>query len=313
LNISVYLTHPFVASWNFSEAQRLRLERQLADSTVLRCTSEEEFLASLPGAEIVAVWQFEDRWLERAPNLEWLVTPAAGAEGMRFTPRAGLDIEHGSFHGLIMAETVVGILLGHSRGLFQAQRLQRLVEWPRAELAGSMRTLRGARLTILGFGMIGRWIGRLAKPFGVQITGVSRRPGVPPDYFTAGDEWSGLDALDDRLSETEFLILVLPATRETDSLLNERRIALLPSTAVVVNVGRGNAIDERALAAALAGDKLAAAYLDVYSEEPLPSTSPLRGLANVLLLPHVSAIAPQHLDLFVDELAEKYAARYGSS
>ena len=308
---SIYLTHPFVASWNFSEAQHRRLEQSLPNVDIRRFGSRERFLESLADADVAVVWEFEQAWLARAPRLQWLVTPAAGAEGLRIDRPAEIDIDHGSFHGPVIAETVIGLLLGHCRGLFLAAQLTRTNAWPRAELAASVSTLRGAHLTILGFGAIGRWIGRLAKPFGVRITGVSRHPGEPPDYFSAGDHWLRVAALDACLPQTEFLIVVLPATRETDQIIDARRIGLLRDGAVIVNVGRGNAIDETALATALSQQKLGGAYLDVYAEEPLSASSPLREAPNTLLLPHVSAIAPQHLDLFITEFADKYIAHYG--
>jgi D-2-hydroxyacid dehydrogenase (NADP+) len=311
VKVSIHLTDPFVASWHLTAEQHRHLEQLLPNAEIRRFDTEEAFLASLVDADIAVVWKFEEAWLARAPRLQWLVTPAAGAEGLQLSGRPGLDIGHGSFHGPLIGETVMGLLLGHCRALFLADQLTRTNAWPRAELAASMRTLRGARLTVLGFGAIGRWIGRLAKPFGAQITGISRRPGEPPEYFANGDRWLGVAALDECLSRTEFLVIVLPATRETDRIIDARRIALLPHGAVIVNVGRGNAIDESALAAALSRRALAGAYLDVFAKEPLPASSPLRETPNTLLLPHVSAIAPQHLDLFIAEFAERYVARYG--
>ena len=102
-------------------------------------------------------------------------------------------------------------------------------------------------------------------------------------------------------------MLCLPASPDTDGILDARRLELLPAHAGIYNVGRGNAIDERALAAWLAARPLAAACLDVFREEPLAADSPLRALPNCLILPHLSAIAPDFLDLFVEELIERLA------
>lgn len=313
MRISVFLTHPIVSSWNFSEEQRRRLQDRLPGAEVLRLESESSFRASLTEADIAIVWNFDETWLGDAPRLRWIVTPAAGRDYLRLSPRDGLDIDYASFHGPIIGETVIGMLLGHCRGLFLADRLRNDNPWPRKELARSMHTLQGARITILGFGAIGRWIGELAKPFGVQITGISSARHEPPAYFDAGDRVGAATAIDECLPQTDFLVVALPARRSTDRILDARRLALLPAHAVVVNVGRGNAIDEAALAAALCARELAGAYLDVYVEEPLPETSALRAAPNVLLFPHASAIAPKYLDLFMDEFARKYEARYGTA
>ena len=310
MRISIHLRHPTVACWNFSGVQAQRLQSLLPDVEIYLAENEREFLEALPETDIALVWRFEESWLGRASKLEWIVTPAAGRDYFHVAPRDGLDIDYGSFHGPLIGETVLGMLLGDCRGLFFCARLQPEQPWPRAELAKAMRTLQGSRLTILGFGSIGRSIGRLAKPFGVRITGVSRRAGELPDYFEPADRCLAIEALDDCLPETDFLVLSLPATRATDYLIEARRIARLPSHAVVVNVGRGNAIDEDALAAALIEGKLAGAYLDVYSTEPLPSSSPLRQAPNAFLFPHASAIAPQYLDLFTEEFVLRFKRRY---
>ena len=99
-----------------------------------------------------------------------------------------------------------------------------------------------------------------------------------------------------------------PVTAAAD---DAEALAAIPRSAVLVNVGRGNAIDETALAERLEERRLAAAYLDVYRQEPLPDDSPLRTCGNALLMPHASAIAPNYLDLFVEEFIRRFARRYG--
>jgi phosphoglycerate dehydrogenase-like enzyme len=310
LNVGVYVTHPAVPCWNFDARHERHLRERLPGTNVYRARDEAEFLQLLPRIDIAVVWRFERSWLERAPRLEWIVTPAAGRDYFSVPARDGLEVTYGSFHGPIIAETVLGMLIGQCRGLFVVERLRETRPWPRAELAREMRLLRGARITILGFGSIGRWIGRLAKPFGVKITGVTRTRHERPDYFDADDRLLTVDSLDETLGESDFLIVVLPATPQTDRIIDARRIALLSPDAVLVNVGRGNALDEDALAEALRAGRLGAAYLDVYDEEPLPASSPLRNIPNAFLFPHAAAIAPEYLDLFIEELGLRFESRY---
>jgi phosphoglycerate dehydrogenase-like enzyme len=167
-----------------------------------------------------------------------------------------------------------------------------------------MRPLRGSHLVILGFGNVGRWVGKLAKPFGVRITGMSRRPRPQPEYFTAGDAVTPANRLDTVLPHADHLMLALPSGPATDHIIDRRRLALLKPQAWLYNIGRGNAVDTAALAKALAAGRLAGACLDVFEEEPLPADHPLRALPNVLLMPHASAIAPNYLDLFLNEFIE---------
>ena len=120
----------------------------------------------------------------------------------------------------------------------------------------------------------------------------------------------GLERLDALLPTADHLILALPATPETDGLVDAARLARLPLRAAVYNVGRGNVLDESALARALVRGRLRAACLDVFRQEPLPANSPLRTAPNILLMPHASAIAPEYLDLFLDEFIPLFRARY---
>lgn len=310
MRISILLNHPSVNCWTLSESQAQRIATRLPGVEVERCEDVTSFRRSLRGAEVVIVWQFEEQWLRDAPALEWIVTPAAGRDYFNIAPRPGLDIDYSSFHGPLIGETVLGMMLAQCRGLLLSDRLKAANPWPRAVVANEITTLRGARVTILGFGSIGRWIGRLAKSFDAKITGVVRRTGPAPEYFGGGDQLVNVESLDAVLSTSDYLVIALPATAATNRIVDAARIALLPARAVLINVGRGNAVDETALADALLAGRIGGACLDVYQTEPLPEDSPLRHTPNTLLMPHASAIAPQYLDLFIDEFLAKFEARY---
>ena len=99
------------------------------------------------------------------------------------------------------------------------------------------------------------------------------------------------------------LLCFLPSGPETDRLLDARRLALLNPSAFLCNFGRGNLVDETALAAALRAGRLGGALLDVFAEEPLPADSPLRSAPRCWLLPHASAFAPDYLDLYFEEFS----------
>jgi D-2-hydroxyacid dehydrogenase (NADP+) len=289
---------------NLSLKQRHReaLERALPGSRFIYCESREQFLEALPEAEAASSWLFKPQWFERAARLKLLVSPAAGREFFPAEAPAGVRLEFSGFHGTIMAETVLGMMLSHARRLLQAARLQTELPWPRRELEPGQRLFRGSKVTVLGFGHIGEQIGRLVKALGARITGLRRNPGSRPDYFGVEDRLLPAERLDEILPATDHLAVCLPATAETSGILDARRLELLPEEAGIYNVGRGNALDEQALAELLRRRPLCEAYLDVFREEPLPAASPLRPLPNCLILPHVSANAPEYLDLFVEEL-----------
>ncbi len=306
VRIAVHLTHPRVEAWNFTPAHADRLRAAFPEAVVTRCASADAFAAALTEADGGIAWRFEQGWLDAAPSLRWIATPAAGRDYFRVTPPAGVDVYYGAFQGELIAETVVGAMLGFRRGLFDAIALAE-AEWPRGELSRRMGTLRGDHVVILGFGSIGRWIGKLVKPFGARITGIRRRSdSPPPDYFDGDDRQRPPEEVDAVLPDADHLVLALPDAPSTRRILDATRLARLRSSAYVYNVGRGTAIDESALADALEGERLAGAALDVYEVEPLPADSRLRRCPRLLRLPHASAIAPNYLDLFVDEFAARF-------
>ncbi|MBN2739009.1 MAG: hypothetical protein JXR70_18665 [Spirochaetales bacterium] len=310
MKISVFLTHNQVECWNFLSRHKLALEKKLPDVELTICETKEAFLSSLSMVEVVFVWSFQQEWFDMAPKLKWLVTPAAGKDYFQVTPPEGVEIDYCSFHGEIMAETVLAFVLAHNRGLVQSLEWQKKSLWPRGEVGNPMRALRNNNVVILGFGHIGVWIGRLLKPFGVRITGVNRTNTIAPDYFGPEDQVVTLDGWKKHLTDCDHLILALPRNSESDNVINEDVLSRLPERAALHNVGRGNAIDENALAKALKHGKLAAAFLDVFQNEPLAENSPLRDAPHCMIMPHVSACSPNYLDLFVDEMVQKISHKY---
>jgi phosphoglycerate dehydrogenase-like enzyme len=292
--------------WRFQPRHEAMLRAAFSRADVTLCEDEAGFLEALPRATVALVWRFDPAWLERAGALTWIATPAAGHEGVPVESTDALTVTHGRFHGELMGETVLGMMLALTRGLAASMRLMAEDPWPTAAVGASMRPLRGRHLVILGFGRIGRWIGRLAKPFGMRVTGIKRTPVDPPAWFAPEDRVRTADHLDAVLPEADHLALALPGTTGTDCILDARRIGLLPEGAFVYNVGRGNAIDEAALAAALADGRLGGAGLDVFEKEPLPADAPIRACPRAILMPHASALSPNYLDLFVQEFIERY-------
>jgi phosphoglycerate dehydrogenase-like enzyme len=258
----------------------------------------------LADAEIALVWRFKSEWFERAPRLRVLATPAAGKEDLPPAPPPGVRVHFGSYHGKIMAETVVGMMLASCRGLLLCHSLQKEHAWPRVEVAKALVPIRDSHALIVGFGAIGTHIVRLLKPFGVRVTGFRRTPMEKPAILGEADRLLTMDQLDDELPGADHLILVLPKSPETNLLLDKRRLSLLPKHAFVHNVGRGNSVDEDALTDALERGDIAGACLDVFQQEPLPENARIRQAPRLLILPHVSAVADVYLDYFVEELAE---------
>jgi phosphoglycerate dehydrogenase-like enzyme len=282
-----------------------RLRAALPGWRVTWCRSARAFERALPRARVAVTWAFRQEWFARAPELKCVYSSAAGRDLAPLDPPPGVELRYGAFHGAFMAETVLGWMLAFNRGILDAYRRQLAGDlWPRAPLFGQVRVLDGSHAVIVGFGHIGERIGRLLKPFGVRVTGVRRTPPKKmPHGFGKEDRVVPAGRLDAVLAEADHLILALPSDTGTDKLIDAARLARLPRRAVIYNVGRGNCIDEAALAKALKTGALRGACLDVFAKEPLTDTSPLAGnLPGLVRLPHASAFADEYMDRFLDEL-----------
>ncbi|MCF8720095.1 D-2-hydroxyacid dehydrogenase [Nitrospina gracilis] len=262
-------------------------------------------MEGLPEAEAAICWYFRREWLAQAPRLQWVATPAAGSDWIDLPPDSTITVHHGGFHGMMMAESVLGAMLYFCKAFEASYAFQKQKKWARIKLSQQITSLYRARVTILGFGRIGQTIGRVLKPFGSRVTGVRRRTDERPDYFDESDRVVSVDHLNEVLPETDHLVLVLPGGDETDGLLTADHFSQLPAHCHLYNVGRGNPYREEDLARALETRQIAGAYLDVFDEEPLPESSPLWNFDNVLIQPHLSAASPQYLDLFIQELIGK--------
>lgn len=297
-------------------AQHLqRMREHFPQARVIWCKNERSFLRALPQTDVAVTWAFRQEWFTHAPRLRYILSCAAGRDFHKIEPPQQVTVRYGTFHGPLMAETVLGMMLAFERGLFTALRAQIMGNpWPQGELYGTMRLLHGSHATILGFGHIGQVIGTRLKPFGVRITGLRRKSlKKSPDWFTKGDKCLTMRALERTLTTTDHLIAVLPSDTGTDNLLSAERLALLPRHAVFYNVGRGNCVDETALAQALQSGTLRGACLDVFKREPLSGDSPLAAdLPGLVRLPHASAFADEYLDRFLDEITPWLKKRLGN-
>jgi D-2-hydroxyacid dehydrogenase (NADP+) len=313
MTIAVWLTHPTVTAWRFQKHHYERLVAALPHATIHLCTCRDEMLEVLPQTTTAIVWGFKQEWFYLAPQLQRLATPAAGRDYFSVLPPDGVEQWYGSFHGPLIAETVLGMALGAHRGILSAAESMRNPQddpWPREALEPLQRSLRGSHMAILGFGHIGEAIGQLAKSLDIRITAIRQSHlDKRPDYFNDSDRLISPADLPELLPTVDTLVCALPGGSRTDLLVGHPTLAKLPRHAVLINIGRGNAIDEEALTQLLNNGHLTAACLDVFHTEPLPETSPLRDTPRCYLMPHASAVTPNYLDLYLDELIPRLQAQ----
>ena len=263
---------------------------------VVRVRSEAAFLRALPKATHAIVWNFKEEWFAKAPRLRVLATPAAGQEFVPTKGPKGVKIHFGHFHGEIMAESVAAFALAWARGFFRPELKKGA--WPRTALSDKLYDVAGSKAVIVGYGNVGRAIGAKLSALGVSVTGLTRHGIYRNGKFHCSSSPSSFTSL----GEADWLILALPSTTGTDNILDAALIRKLPRKCVVINVGRGNAVDERALYKALKTKRLAGAYLDVRKHEPSATVLESAGyvpeladLPNCIVMPHASAFSPNYL------------------
>jgi len=305
-NILVYLTHPHVEAWNFKPQHKDLLERQVPGLNVEVCLNSKDFKDHLPQSEAAIVWFFKKQWLDSAPKLKLIATPAAGKDWIEVEEGEGLLVSFGGFHGSLIAESVIGSMFYFLKAFPLSVAMQKQKKWARVKISEKMQSLYRSRVTILGFGRIGNAIAEGLKPFGCLITGIKRDPIPVPKYFSTSDRILTFENWRIVFAETDHLICVLPG--EASGVLQAEHFRVLPSSCYFYSVGRGNVYQESDLVEALQAGEIAGAYLDVFEEEPLPESSGLWKTDNVLIQPHLSAASPQYLELFVEELAKRINA-----
>lgn len=229
--------------------------------------------------------------VRKAPNLRWLHVFNVGVDHPVFAEMLGRGVRLTTSAGTTavpIAQTAIAGLLMLARGFPHWLDAQRRRAWEPLRGDRLPQDLPGRTLGVLGLGGIGTEIARLGQALGMHVIGVRRsplRPGDPVDEIQPPSELARI------LPRCDWLAIACPLTDETRNLLDATRLARLPRGAGIVNIARGEIVDQPALIDALRSGQVGAAYLDVFAAEPLAGDSPLWDMPNVIVTPHNSAAA----------------------
>lgn len=267
--------------------------------------TQEELRQAVRDATILYSWSVPSDVPEHTPGLRWVQLPSAGADHLHDTPVWDSEIvitAATGIHVVPMSEHVMAMLLALVRRVPQIVRAQDRDEWDH-DLGHEMGELRGRTMGILGWGKIGEGVAHLARAFGMRVIGTRYSISVPHGLTRDVEGYSDPPLLepedlpadivypaaqtDDVLAQSDVVVCLLPLTEETRRSISERQFSMLPRGAIFINLGRGAVVDEDALARALRSGRLSGAALDVFDSEPLPRSSPLWRMHNVIVSPHV--------------------------
>ena len=243
---------------------------------------------ALPGAEVLLGWNFAaddvTHAFDRADRLRWIQWGGAGVDAALFPALVESEVTLTNVRGVFdraMAEYTLGMILAFAKGFRATDTLQRERRW----LHRPTEPVTGTKALVVGVGSIGRAIARVLRAAGIEVEGVGR---TARDGDAEFGRVHGNEDLDRELGSADWVVLVTPLTGQTRGLFDAARFAAMKSTARFFNLGRGALVDEPALIEAIETGAIAGAGLDVFSEEPLPAASPLWGMENVVVSPHMS-------------------------
>jgi phosphoglycerate dehydrogenase-like enzyme len=254
----------------------------------VRYVRETELAEALPGADVLFMWDFLSDALAGAWPASggpgWVHIASAGVDRLMFPALVESETNITNSRGVFdepIAEYVLGLVLAFAKDLPATLRLQGQRRWRHRET----ERITGARALVVGTGPIGRAIGRRLAAAGLAVTGAGRTArDADPDLGVVHP----MERLDEALAEADYVVLAAPLTPRTRGMIDAAALERMRPSARLVNVGRGALVAEPDLVKALRAGRIAGAALDVFEDEPLPPSSPLWDMPNVIVSPHMS-------------------------
>ena len=296
---------PHVLLWAQSPAPYVEAIKAagLAERVVLHtlAPSEKPSAEQLAQAEVLMTYNIPPGVLGAMPKLRWAQAMMAGVENWMTLPDLPpgllLTCARGT-HEESMPENIIGALLYAAKPYAAAAENQKSRKWVRMV----PEPLTGKTLGILGVGVIGQKVARIAATLGMRVIGTKRRPGPVPGVESV----LPAERTAEVLAESDYVLLLLPATPETENFIDAGRLRQMKPGAWLLNFGRGQLVKDDDLVAAVQEKRIAGAVLDVYRQEPLPAEHPFWTTKGIIVLPHLGGPHPQRdkfvARLFVDNL-----------
>ncbi len=288
---------------SFEERDFAPVRAAYPELEIVHHETPQELKAALPHADFVDTWGIRPHWYERAPNLRAVFTPAAGRDWVAVDPSGRVPIHMGTFHGPLIAESMLGFILHFNRRIPQMLENEKHRQWDRnIQFPGAL--LRNQHAIIVGYGAIGRHCAKLLAAVGMSVAACQR------SHLSGTDSESGArycrpTDLPAEFARADHVVLLLPGGEETRGFLSRELLTHMKPGAYVYNFGRGTTSLEDDLLWALGEGKIAGVGLDVTEAEPLGADSKLWAHPQVFVHPHSSCVYDEYRPLHVEELVER--------
>jgi phosphoglycerate dehydrogenase-like enzyme len=275
---------------------------------IVAANSASDLNSDAKEATVICHWSGSKELLQQAfavcPKLKWIHSRSAGLEQTLFPKLRDSDVPLTNGTGVFspaLAEFALGAILYFAKDFRRLVRNQMDGRWEQFDVD----LVQGTTVGIVGYGDIGRAVATRAKALGMNVLAVKRHPEKRADGESIVQEVFGPERRIEMLAKCDYIVVTAPLTPETQGMIGEAEIAAMRREAVVINVGRGAVIDEKALIHALRQGKIRGAALDVFEEEPLPAGHALYSLENVLLSPHSTDHTRDWLDNSMEFFVEQ--------
>jgi phosphoglycerate dehydrogenase-like enzyme len=304
----VVVTQYHFSLWNAPQSFLERLRREFPDIEFVYRPNYDKIENNIADADIMVAASLRPEQFRAAKKLRWISSTAAAVHQLLFPELVNSDViltNASGVHGHCVAQHVIALIFAAARRIDVDVRYQQRRYWGQEDLWQQHprpREVDGATLGLVGVGAIGRDVARMASAVGMRVVAIREHPQRGIDWLSAeSPERSrhavyGSDQLPQMLREADFVVLAAPTTGQTQRLMNADRLKQMKPDAWLINVGRGALVDEVALIEALRNKVIGGAALDVFETEPLPADSPLWGMENVIITPHVAGMTDKIWD-----------------
>jgi D-2-hydroxyacid dehydrogenase (NADP+) len=274
-----------------AENYRKVLAPKFPDVVIHVATHEGEAEKFIAQTDAIVAFRIPDALLQKASKLKWIHAMTTGVDYIVNLPSLRKDViitsTHG-IHGPQVSEMAFLLMLALNRDFPEVVRNQDKGLWER----WPGKLLWKKKVGILGVGIIGEAIARKCKVFGMEVFGID----IVRRELDCIDRFHGPEDLARVCQEVDYLVLVAPNTPQTEKIIGRKVLSAMKSTAFLINLGRGELVDEDALVEVLKAGKIAGAGLDTYWQEPLPEDHPFWKMKNVIVSPHVAGMSDIYLE-----------------
>jgi D-2-hydroxyacid dehydrogenase (NADP+) len=302
MKVVIILKHHF-SLWTSPDWFVEKLRAEFPDVVFHLHNSYDGIEEDLKEADAVLTWSLRADQVKAAPRLRWIHSTAAGVHQLMIPEIVNSNItvtNARSVHGPVVAEHVLALIFALAKRVPTAVRMQQKHHWGQDDLRRdkpALRELRDSTLGLIGTGSIGGHVAKIAVEIGMRVIAIRANPQKGVDWLDPKDPRRSDQRvyppkdINRLLNDSDFVVICAPVTNATEHLIDGDALAAMKSDAYLINVARGALVDQKQLIDVLQKKKIAGAALDVFEEEPLPETSPLWDMENVLITPHQAGIA----------------------